>query len=99
MDAVKEVIWLRGLAEDLGVTLKTTALMYNNQGAGCLSVDEGLHRSTKHIYVRHHFIRDCVISGKVKINYVPTSLMLANILTKPLEWVKHPEAVEMVGLV
>lgn len=42
-DAAKEAIWLRGLASDLGVKTGATTLCYDNQGAGCLSTEEGLH--------------------------------------------------------
>lgn len=98
-DAAKEAIWLKGLAGDLGITSDVLTLRYDNQGAGYLSSEEGLHRRTKHINVRHHFIRDCVSSGKICIDYVPTADMLADVLTKPLGQVKHQEAVKVLGLV
>lgn len=98
-DAAKEAIWLRGLASDLGVKTGATTLCYDNQGAGCLSTEEGLHRRTKHIDVRHHFIRDCFASDKICVEYVPTSEMIADVLTKPLGKLKHQEGVRMLGLV
>lgn len=50
-DSAKEAIWLRGLASDLGICSETTTLQYDNQGAGYLALEEGLHRRTKHIDV------------------------------------------------
>ena len=92
-DGAKEAIWLKGPAKDLGINLDTVRLYFDNQGAGALSVGEGVQRRTKHIDVRHHFIRDCVSSGQINISYTPTADMLADIFTKPLGKVKHAAAV------
>lgn len=43
-----------------------------------------MHSRTKHIEIRHHFIRDHVQSGDIVIEYIDTSKQLANIFTKPL---------------
>lgn len=41
-------------------------------------------KRVKHIDVKHHFIRDAVGQGKIKIHYVPTCDQEADILTKSL---------------
>ena len=43
------------------------------------------HSRTKHIEVRHHFIRDHVQKGDVVINFVDTLHQLADIFKKPLD--------------
>lgn len=98
-DAAKEGLWLRSLTEELGDGTNLTKIYFDNQGAGCLSEGEGLRRRTKHIDVKHHFIRDCIKSGKINISYIPTADMLADVLTKPLGKTKHQQAVKMLGLV
>ena len=40
---------------------------------------------TKHIAIRHHFIRDHVVRGDVELAYVLTKDQLDNIFTKPLD--------------
>lgn len=97
-DGAKEAIWLRGMAQELGINLESIRMYFDNQGAGALSVGEGFQRRTKHIDVRHHFIRDCISSGQINISYTPTADMLADIFTKPLGKVKHNQAVKMLGL-
>lgn len=97
-DGAKEAIWLKGLAKELGINLELVRMYFDNQGAGALSVGECLQRRTKHIDVRHHFIRDCIASGKINISYTPTADMLADVFTKPLGRVKHTLAVKMLGL-
>lgn len=98
-DAAKEAIWLKGLARDMGMDDDTTKIYFDNQGAGYLATGEGLQRRTKHIDVRHHFIRDCITSGKINLSHVPTAQMLADVFTKPLGRIKHQEAVKALGLV
>jgi len=56
----------------------------NNNGAISNSLNNKNHRHTKHIDVRHYFIKDCVAHGQVAFHYVPSSENLADILTKSL---------------
>lgn len=98
-DASKKALWLKGIVEDLGAEDDVVRLHYDNMGAGCLSAGEGLPRRTKHIDVRHHFIRDCIKSGKINISYTPTADMVADVLTKPLSRMQHEKAVKILGLV
>ena len=42
------------------------------------------HYRTKHIKVRHHFIRDHVEKGNVSLEFVLINSQLADIFTKPL---------------
>jgi hypothetical protein len=56
------------------------------------------HSRTKHIDVRHHFIRYCVQKGDLRIIYCPTEQMIADIMTKALPARKFLEFREMLGM-
>ena len=43
------------------------------------------HSRTKHIDIRHHFIRDLVEEKVIKLEHVATELQLADIFTKALD--------------
>jgi hypothetical protein len=43
------------------------------------------HSRTKHIVVRHHFIRDHIAKGDINLKHVRTDKQLADIFTKPLD--------------
>ena len=58
--------------------------MYDSTGAISLSKSPLQHSYTKHIEVRHHFIRDHVQKGDVVLEYIATEKQLADIFTKPL---------------
>ena len=49
-----------------------------------LAKNHVFHSRTKHIEIDVHFIRDKVLSGDLKICYVPSEDQIADILTKPL---------------
>ena len=40
------------------------------------------HNRTKHIDIKHHFVREHIHKQNVKIEYIETSKQLADILTK-----------------
>jgi hypothetical protein len=57
--------------------------MYN-ESAVKLTNNPVQHARTKHIDVRHHFIRDYQQKGDISIKNVGTDDQLADIFTKPL---------------
>ena len=53
---------------------------------------------TKHIDIQHHFVREKVESGDVKLIYMSTGDMVADTLTKPLPGPKFGKFVTDMGL-
>ena len=47
------------------------------------------HRASKPINPKFHFTGDMVVSGEIKLQYLSTKLMLADVLTKPLDIHQH----------
>jgi len=56
----------------------------DNSGSIANSTTEKNHRRTKHIDIRHHFIKEHVKLGNVRFQYIPTTENTADLLTKPL---------------
>jgi hypothetical protein len=97
--STKEALWLRTLLRLLGYEQKhATTIHCDNQGAIALTKDPNFHARTKHIDVKHHFVRDTVEAGEVKFEYIPTSEMTADILTKGLARPKHWKFLRLLGL-
>jgi hypothetical protein len=61
----------------------TTGLV-DNQSAMAISKNDVHHNRTKHIDIRHHFIRDAIAAGTISFQYIPSPDQLADILTKGL---------------
>ncbi|GJY23881.1 retrovirus-related pol polyprotein from transposon TNT 1-94 [Tanacetum coccineum] len=96
--AIKEVIWLRGLLEELGVEFNTVAVNCDNQGAIHLSRNHVFHERTKHINVRYHFIREVLEAKTVKVLKVGTEHNVADALTKVVPGLKLQHCLELLNV-
>jgi hypothetical protein len=70
----------------------------NNQEAIALATLGSQNRRTRHINVRHYYIRDCVKSGTIAPHYTPISDMLADRFTKALDRLKFATFVSFIGM-
>ena len=78
-----EVIWLRWLLEDFGVSATTsTPLLSDSTGAISIACDPVKHELTKHIGVDAHFMRAAVQDQTLALHYVPSELQVADFFTK-----------------
>ena len=59
-----------------------TTIHADNQGCIALTQNPVSHTRTKHIDIRHHFIRERVENREVDLKYVSTKDMLADVFTK-----------------
>ena len=69
---------------DIGLEMKSIPIKCDNTSAISIAKNPVQHSRTKHIDVRHHFIRDHVEKGDVSISFISTELQLVDIFTKPL---------------
>ncbi|KAL2327539.1 hypothetical protein Fmac_020966 [Flemingia macrophylla] len=58
--------------------------MCNNTASINLSNNHVMHSRSKHIEIKHHFIRDYVQRGTFELMFINTEEQLADIFTKPL---------------
>ena len=53
---------------------------------------------TRHIDVHHHYVRDKIEDGTIKVDYLDTKSMLADMLTKPLQKAEFTRLATLLGL-
>ena len=82
--ACTQVIYMQQTLQDFGITLNNSTIYCDNTSAINLSKNPINHSRTKHIDIRHHFLRDSVEKGIVSLEFVNTENQLADIFTKPL---------------
>ena len=69
---------------DFGLTFSHVPLKCDNTSAISISKNLVQHSRTKHIEIRHHFLRDHAQKGDITLEFVRTKDQLADILTKLL---------------
>jgi hypothetical protein len=90
--ASKHVLWWKRLFRsiDLNIDQKLSVLCDNSQTVDLLTKVNSLFRTKlKHIDIHHHWLRQEILAGNLEISWVPTNLMPADGLTKPLSHQKH----------
>lgn len=80
----QEAMWLKQMQDDFWPHLASIPLtmLCDNQSTIKLAGTENYHSRSKHIDIRHHFVRDKVLSNKLVVKYVQSSEMVADALTK-----------------
>jgi hypothetical protein len=69
----------------MGFHSKKNSLLCDNESAIKLATNPVQHSRTKHIDIRHHFLRDHVGKGDISVYSIGIDDQLADIFTKPLD--------------
>ncbi|EOY31696.1 Uncharacterized protein TCM_038756 [Theobroma cacao] len=77
-----QILWIK--QNDFGMPIHKVLIYCDNMSAINISKNLVQHPRTKYIEIRHHFIRDHVLKGDVKIEFINTLYQLGDIFTKPL---------------
>ena len=95
----REAIWLRSLLQEVGITQSEPTVVHcDNKGAIRLALNLGTHQRTKHIDIKHHFIRELIDDNVVSLDYIQSKRQLADVLTKGLPKPRHVQNTEELGL-
>ena len=79
-----QALWMKQTLMDFGLVFRHIPIKCDNTSAINLSKNPILHSRSKHIEIRHHFLRDHVQKGDIVLDFVCTEKQLADIFTKPL---------------
>ncbi|GKF09686.1 hypothetical protein Tco_0043910, partial [Tanacetum coccineum] len=80
-----QVLWLQNQLLDYGFNFMNTIIHIDNQSTICIIKNPVYHSKTKHIEIRHHFIRDCYEKKLIQVQKIHTDLNVADLLTKPFD--------------
>jgi hypothetical protein len=104
-EATKELKWIRTILAELGysngnnaVDEPPTDLFSDNQSAIALAKNPVSHARAKHIDLRHHFVREAIQDKVIWVQYIPTTEMTADSLTKALGREKHEKCTSRMGM-
>ncbi|GKE19560.1 putative ribonuclease H-like domain-containing protein [Tanacetum coccineum] len=86
-----QVLWIQNQLLDYGYNFMQTEIHIDNESTICIVKNRVFHSKTKHIEIRHHFIRDSYEKKLIQIIKIHKDQNVANLLTKAfdvrcLEW-------------
>ena len=91
-DAVKELLFLRQVSHFMlpSKVMPCFSAFEDSQGAVQLAQNPTTNSNSKHIDVRHYFLRELVRQRDIKVVRVPSEFQHADILTKALTFDLFP---------
>jgi hypothetical protein len=95
---VKEALWTLQWLQELNIDITTIGIYIDSTGALSFAENAQFSPRTKHIDIKHHFIRDHLEKGLIKLSYIPTEDNAADALTKPLDRVKFEKCRAKMGI-
>ncbi|XP_073025307.1 uncharacterized protein [Primulina eburnea] len=97
--ATCEIVWIRGVLNDMGLTLTAPARLFcDNKAALHIAANPMYHERTKHIEIDCHLIREKLKSGIIQTEHVSTVNQLADVFTKSLSKEQHTFLLSKLGL-
>ena len=96
---LREALWIKLFTTLISFpTPSPFPILSDNQGSVFMSSSPSTSGNSKHIDIKYHFIRDHTTSNAIKVSWIPTSDMVADIFTKPLGPPLHFKHCASLGL-
>ncbi|GJY08455.1 putative ribonuclease H-like domain-containing protein [Tanacetum coccineum] len=76
------VLWIQNQMLDYGFNFMNTKIHIDNKSTICIVKNPVFHSKTKHIEIRHHFIRDSYEKRLIQVIKIHTDHNVADLLTK-----------------
>ena len=79
-------LWLLHFLDAQGYGIKDNVVYQDNQSTICMAKNgrDSTTGNSRHINIRYFFVKDRIDKGEMRVDYVPTNVMLADYFTKPL---------------
>ncbi|GJV42307.1 putative ribonuclease H-like domain-containing protein [Tanacetum coccineum] len=80
-----QVLWIQNQMLDYGFNFMNTKIYIDNESTICIVKNPVYHSKTKHIAIRHHFIRDAYEKKLIQVLKIHTDDNVADLLTKAFD--------------
>ncbi|GJT73608.1 putative ribonuclease H-like domain-containing protein [Tanacetum coccineum] len=80
-----QVLWIQNQMLDYGFNFMNTKIHIDNESTICIVKNPVFHSKTKHIEIRHHFIRDSYEKRLIQVIKIHTDHNVADLLTKAFD--------------
>jgi len=79
-----QLLWIRQQLKDICVDMGCIPIFCDNTSAINIAKNPCQYKRTKHIDIRHHFLRDNVEKGLISMNFCATNKQIVDIFTRAL---------------
>ncbi|GJW50913.1 hypothetical protein Tco_0092264 [Tanacetum coccineum] len=93
-----QVLWIQNQLLDYGYNFMNTVIYIDNTSTICIIENPVQHSKTKHIEIRHHFIRDCNAKKLIQMVKIDTEHNVADLLTKGFDAGRFQYLVSSIGM-
>lgn len=93
-----QVLWLQNQLLDYGYNFLHTIIHIDNSSTICIIKNPVQHSKTKHIEIRHHFIRDCNEKRLIQVMKIASEQNFADLLTKAFDVGRFQYLVASIGM-
>ncbi|GJT85341.1 putative ribonuclease H-like domain-containing protein [Tanacetum coccineum] len=93
-----QVLWIQNQMMDYGFNFMNTKIYIDNESTICVVKNPVYHSRTKHIEIRHHFIRDCYEKRLIDVLKIHTDSNVADLLTKGFDVTRFNFLVVSIGM-
>ncbi|GJS52360.1 putative ribonuclease H-like domain-containing protein [Tanacetum coccineum] len=93
-----QVLWIQNQLLDYGYNFMNTVIYIDNNSTICIIENPVQHSKTKHIEIRHHFIRDCNAKKLIQMAKIDTENNVADLLTKGFDAGRFQYLVSSIGM-
>ncbi|GJU10923.1 putative ribonuclease H-like domain-containing protein [Tanacetum coccineum] len=80
------MLWIQNQMLDYGYNFMYTKIFIDNESTICIVKNPVFHLRTKHIEIRHHFIRDSDEKKLIQMIKIHTDLNVTDLLIKAFDW-------------
>ncbi|GJV75064.1 putative ribonuclease H-like domain-containing protein [Tanacetum coccineum] len=92
-----QVLWIQNQLLDYGYNFMNTKIFIDNESTICIVKNPVFHSKTKHIEIRHHFIRDSYEKRLIQVIKIHTDHSVADLLTKAFDISRFQYLIANVG--
>ncbi|GJS59128.1 ribonuclease H-like domain-containing protein [Tanacetum coccineum] len=93
-----QVLWIQNQMLDYGFNFMNTKIYIDNESTICIVKNPVYHSKTKHIAIRHHFIRDAYEKKLIQVLKIHTN-NVADLLTKAFDVSRFQFLVVTIGMI
>ncbi|GJW26681.1 putative ribonuclease H-like domain-containing protein [Tanacetum coccineum] len=93
-----QVLWIQNQMLDYGYNFINTKIFIDNESTICIVKNLMFHSKTKHIKIRHHFIRDLNEKKLFQMIKIHTDQNVANLLTKAFDVGRFQYLIACIGM-